>query len=76
MIRLGIRVRAVDAEVAYARLEPILAAGFEEVADGEHIEFVVYGEDRQINVPGAGLGVPRSRSPTAGRPPGTSTWRR
>ena len=51
MIRLGIRVRAVDAEVAYARLEPILAAGFEQVEDGEHVEFVVYGEDRQIKFP-------------------------
>ena len=51
MIRLGIRVRAVDAEVAYARLEPILAAGFEQVEDGEHTEFVVYGEDRQIKFP-------------------------
>jgi ribosomal protein L11 methyltransferase len=51
VIRLGIRVRAVDAEVAYARLEPILAAGFEQVEDGEHVEFVVYGEDRQIKFP-------------------------
>ena len=51
MIRLGIRVRAVDVEVAYARLEPILAAGFEQVEDGEHTEFVVYGEDRQIKFP-------------------------
>ncbi|MDA0181768.1 50S ribosomal protein L11 methyltransferase [Solirubrobacter phytolaccae] len=45
MIRLGIRVRAEDAEVAYARLEGLLAAGFEEVADGEHVELVVYGEN-------------------------------
>jgi ribosomal protein L11 methyltransferase len=51
VIRLGIRVRAVDAEVAYARLEPILAAGFEQVEDGEHVEFVVYGEDQQIKFP-------------------------
>jgi ribosomal protein L11 methyltransferase len=51
VIRLGIRVRAADAEVAYARLEPMLAAGFEQVEDGEHVEFVVYGEDRQIKFP-------------------------
>ena len=45
MIRLGIRVRAEDAEVAYLRLERELAGGFEEVTDGDHIEFVVYGDD-------------------------------
>ncbi|MBE2316282.1 50S ribosomal protein L11 methyltransferase [Solirubrobacter sp. CPCC 204708] len=45
MIRIGFRVRAQDAEVAYVRLEPLLAAGFEEVADGEHVELVVYGKD-------------------------------
>jgi len=45
VIRLGIRVRAVDAEVAYARLEPILAAGAEEVAHGDDIEFAIYGDD-------------------------------
>ena len=31
VIRLGIRVRADDAEIAFARLEPMLAAGAEEV---------------------------------------------
>ena len=45
MIRLGFRVRAGDAEVAYVRLEPLVAEGFEEVTDGEHLEFVVYGKD-------------------------------
>lgn len=44
MIRLGIRVRAEDAELAYARLEPLLAAGAEEVAHGDVVEFAVYGE--------------------------------
>lgn len=44
MIRLGIRVRAADVEVAYARLEPLLAGGFEEIEDGEHVELVVYGD--------------------------------
>ena len=45
MIRLGIRVRAADAEIAFARLEPVLAGGVEEVALGEDVEFAVYGED-------------------------------
>jgi ribosomal protein L11 methyltransferase len=45
VIRLGIRVRATDAEIAFARLEPVLAGGVEEVALGEHVEFAVYGED-------------------------------
>ena len=45
MIRLGIRVRAADAEIAFARLEPVLAGGAEEVALGEAVEFAVYGED-------------------------------
>ena len=31
VIRLGIRVRAADAEIAFARLEPVLAAGAEEI---------------------------------------------
>lgn len=45
MIRLGIRVRAADTEVAYARLEPVLARGFEEVDEGELVELVIYGEE-------------------------------
>ena len=45
MIRLGIRVRAADAEIAFARLEPVLAAGAEEVElDDDAVEFAVYGE--------------------------------
>jgi ribosomal protein L11 methyltransferase len=51
VIRLGIRVRAADAEVAYARLEPLLAAGFEEIAEGEFVDFVIYGEDHEIAFP-------------------------
>ena len=45
MIRLGLRVRPEDTEVAYARLESLLSAGFEEVPFGDLVEFVVYGED-------------------------------
>jgi len=37
VIRLGIRVRAADAEVAFARLEPVLEGGVEEVALGEDV---------------------------------------
>lgn len=44
MIRLGLRVRPEDTEVAFARLEPMLAAGFEEVVFGDLIEFVIYGD--------------------------------
>ena len=43
MIRLGLRVRAQDAELA--RAQPILAAGCEEIALDDHVEFVVYGDD-------------------------------
>jgi ribosomal protein L11 methyltransferase len=42
--RLGIRVRADDAEVAYALLEPVLAAGAEELELDDTVEFAVYGE--------------------------------
>jgi ribosomal protein L11 methyltransferase len=62
VIRLGIRVRAADTEVAYARLESVLAAGFEEVAHGDLVEFVVYGEDREIDFPEL---VSVTRSPIA-----------
>lgn len=46
MIRLGIRVRAADAEIAFARLEPVLAAGAEEIDhfEDDAVEFAVYGE--------------------------------
>jgi ribosomal protein L11 methyltransferase len=42
--RLGIRVRAEDAEIAFARLEPVLAAGAEEVELDDLVEFAVYGD--------------------------------
>jgi ribosomal protein L11 methyltransferase len=44
LIRLGIRVRAADADIAFARLEPVLAAGVEEVELDDLVEFAVYGE--------------------------------
>jgi ribosomal protein L11 methyltransferase len=44
VIRLGIRVRACDAELAYARLEPVLADGFEEVSLDDAVELTLYGE--------------------------------
>jgi ribosomal protein L11 methyltransferase len=44
VIRLGIRVRAADAEIAFARLEPVLAAGAEEVKLDDAVEFAVYGD--------------------------------
>jgi ribosomal protein L11 methyltransferase len=45
VIRLGIRVRAADAEIAYAGLEPVLAAGCEVATHGDELEFAVYDED-------------------------------
>jgi ribosomal protein L11 methyltransferase len=44
MMRLGIRVRAADADIAFARLEPVLADGAEEVELDDLVEFAVYGE--------------------------------
>ena len=44
MNRLGIRVRADDAELAFARLEPMLAAGAEEIDLDDRVEFAVYGD--------------------------------
>jgi ribosomal protein L11 methyltransferase len=44
LIRLGIRVRAADADIAFDRLEPVLAAGAEEVELDDLVEFAVYGE--------------------------------
>ena len=44
MNRLGIRVRADDAELAFARLEPMLAHGAEEVEHDDLVEFAVYGD--------------------------------
>ena len=45
MIRLGIRVRADDAELAFARLEPVLARG-RRGGRGRRgcVEFAVYGD--------------------------------
>jgi ribosomal protein L11 methyltransferase len=44
LIRLGIRVRPEDAELAFVRLEPVLAGGAEEVELDDAVEFAVYGE--------------------------------
>jgi ribosomal protein L11 methyltransferase len=44
MNRLGIRVRADDAEIAYALLEPVLARGVEEIELDDVVEFAVYGD--------------------------------
>jgi len=61
VIRLGLRVRAQDAELA--RAQPILAAGCEEIESEDHVEFVVYGEDLpEPSFPGL---VSVSRTPVA-----------
>lgn len=48
MIRLGVRVRAHDAELTFARLMPVFGAGAEEVAHDDGVEFVVYGEPHAL----------------------------
>ncbi len=60
MIRLGLRVRAQDAELA--RAQPILAAGCEEIDLDDHVEFVVYGDDLHEEPSFPGL-VSVSRTP-------------
>ena len=48
MNRFGIRVLTADKEIAFARIESLLADGFEEVEDGEHMTFLVYAEELTI----------------------------
>ena len=73
VIRLGIRVRADDAERRVARLRADPGGGRRGGrASATHIEFAVYGERRAPRrrraVPGDALvGVTPSRSPTAGQ---------
>jgi len=43
LVRLAIRVRAADAELALARLLPVLPAGAEERAAGDAVEYLLYG---------------------------------
>jgi ribosomal protein L11 methyltransferase len=43
LVRVGIRVRAEQAEEALARLLPVLAAGAEERSMGEVVEYSLYG---------------------------------
>lgn len=43
LVRLAIRVRAADAELALAQLLPLLAGGAEERSVGETVEYALYG---------------------------------
>jgi len=61
--RFGIRVRADDKEIAFARLESLLSGGFEEVEDGEHVIFLLYAE--QLTVPPFPELVSLSKTPVA-----------
>ena len=78
VIRLGIRVRAADAEVAFARLEPSWRRA-PRSRRGETVELAVYGESelprrgRCALLPASSSRRRAGRSPTAGRRPGTST---
>jgi ribosomal protein L11 methyltransferase len=48
VVRLGIRVRADQAEEALARLLPVLACGAEEQALGDAVEYSLYGTAREL----------------------------
>jgi ribosomal protein L11 methyltransferase len=43
LVRLAVRVRASEAEIALARLLPVLAGGAEERSVGEAVEYALYG---------------------------------
>ena len=75
------RVKAADAEIAFARLEPVLAGGAEEVELGEAVEFAVYGEDVPDVVctgdcgrPAAGSGISTSTATLPMRSSPTQAW--
>lgn len=48
MIRLAIRCRAEDAELALAHLMELAPSGVEEVRDGEIVEYAVYGPPGEV----------------------------
>ncbi|MBI4897246.1 MAG: 50S ribosomal protein L11 methyltransferase [Actinobacteria bacterium] len=48
MIRLAIRCRAEDAELALAQLMELAPSGVEEVRDGEIVEYAVYGPPGEV----------------------------
>ena len=69
MIRVGIRVRAADAEIAFARLEPVLAGGAEEREVDGAVEFAVYGQapptDAELRALGGDTILAIARAPVA-----------
>ncbi len=48
MIRLAIRCRAEDAELALAQLMELAPSGVEEVRDGEVVEYAIYGPPGEV----------------------------
>ena len=48
MIRLAIRVRKEDAEIAFAELLELVPGGVEEVDLGDRIEYAVYGAPGEL----------------------------
>jgi len=48
LVRLAIRVRAADAELALAQLLPLLSGGAEERAVGETVEYALYGPPDEL----------------------------
>ena len=48
LVRLAIRVRAADADLALAQLLPLLSGGAEERAVGETVEYALYGAPGEL----------------------------
>lgn len=48
MIRLAVRVRREQAELVLAELLELAPGGMEELADGEHVEYAVYGPPGEL----------------------------
>jgi ribosomal protein L11 methyltransferase len=48
LVRLAIRVRAADAELALAQLLPLLSGGAEERSVGETVEYALYGAPDEL----------------------------
>ncbi len=74
MIRLALRVRRADAELALAELLELVPEGLEEVDCGDEVEFAIYGAPGELpelpelraHVGGALASISTTDSPTTG----------
>lgn len=72
VVRLAVRVRAADAEVALARLLPVLTGGAEERSVGDAVEYALYGvadelpDEASLRALGGDAILGVSRAPVAG----------